>query len=102
LPIPYQSLNFAYTQPGANTFGNLGRNSVRGPGYANYNVSLFRSFVVYEQARLEFRAEAYNLTNSAHFANPIANVSSANFGQSIATLPYDPERRLQLAVRILF
>jgi len=102
LPIPYQSLNFAYTQPDANTFGNLGRNSVRGPGYANYNVSLFRSFVIYEQARLEFRAEAYNLTNSAHFANPIANVSSANFGQSIATLPYDPERRLQVAVRILF
>jgi hypothetical protein len=102
LPIPYQSLNFAYTQPPANSFGNLGRNSVRGPGYANYNVSLFRSFVIYEQARLEFRAEAYNLTNSAHFANPIANVSSANFGQSIATLPYDPERRLQVAVRILF
>ena len=102
LPIPYQSLNFAYTQPAANTFGNLGRNSVRGPGFANYNVSLFRSFVLYEQARLEFRAEAYNLTNSAHFANPIANVSSANFGQSIATLPYDPERRLQVAVRILF
>jgi hypothetical protein len=102
LPIPYQSLDFAYTQPAANSFGNLGRNSVRGPGFANYNVSLFRSFVIYEQARLEFRAEAYNLTNSAHFANPIANVSSANFGQSIATLPYDPERRLQVAVRILF
>jgi len=102
LPIPYQALNFAYTQPPANTFGNLGRNSVRGPGFANYNVSLFRSFVLHEQARLEFRAEAYNLTNSPHFANPIANVSDANFGQSNSTLPYEPERRLQVAVRILF
>jgi hypothetical protein len=102
LPIPYQALNFAYTQPAANTFGNLGRNSVRGPGFANYNVSLFRSFVLHEQARLEFRTEAYNLTNSVHFANPVGNVSDANFGQSISTLPYDPERRLQVAVRILF
>jgi hypothetical protein len=102
LPIPYRSLNFAYTQPPPNSFGNLGRNSVRGPGFANYNVSLFRSFVLHEQARLEFRAEAYNLANTAHFANPIANVSDANFGQSISTLNYDPERRLQVAVRILF
>jgi hypothetical protein len=102
LPIPYKALNFAYTQPPPNTFGNLGRNSVRGPGFANYNVSLFRSFVLHEQARIEFRAEAYNLANTAHFANPIANVSDANFGQSISTLNYDPERRLQVAVRVLF
>ena len=102
LPIPYQALNFAYTQPPAGTLGNLGRNSVRGPGFTNYNVSLFRSFVLHEQVRLEFRGEAYNLTNSPHFANPIANVNSANFGQSINTLSFDPGRRLQVAARILF
>jgi hypothetical protein len=102
LPVPYQALNFAYAQPGAGSFGNAGRNSVRGPGFANYNVSLFRSFVFYEQSRIEFRAEAYNLTNSPHFANPIGNVSSANFGQSTNTLSFAPERRLQLALRILF
>src|SRR5260370_5546817 len=102
LPVPYQSLNFAYTQPPAGSFGNAGRNSVRGPAFAHYNVSLFRSFVFYEQSRIEFRAEAYNLTNSPHFANPIGNVSSANFGQSTNTLSFAPERRLQLALRILF
>jgi hypothetical protein len=102
LPIPYRSLDFAYTQPAANTLGNLSRNSVRGPGFANYNLALSRSFVIHEQAKLEFRAEAYNITNSAHFANPIANVNSANFGQSISTLPYDPERRLQLGLRLVF
>ncbi len=44
LPVPYQSLNFVYTQPPAGTLGNLSRNSVRGPGFANYDLSLLRSF----------------------------------------------------------
>jgi len=102
LPVPTQSLNFAYTQPPAGTLGNLGRNSVRGASFANYDLSLFRSFVIYEQTKLEFRAEAYNITNSPHFANPITNVNAANFGQSVSTLPYAPERRLQLALRLVF
>ena len=102
LPIPFRQLDFAYTQPPANSLGNLGRNSVRGPGFTNYNLSLFRSFVIHEQTKFEFRAEAYNIANTAHFANPIANVNSANFGQSISTLPFDPERRLQLSLRLVF
>jgi len=101
-PVPYQSLNFAYTQPPAGTLGNLARNSVRGDGFANYDVSLHRSFVIGEQSRIEFRGEAFNIANTPHFANPITNVNSANFGQSISTLNYAPERRLQLALRILF
>jgi hypothetical protein len=51
---------------------------------------------------VEFRAEAYNIGNSPHFANPIANLNSANFGQSIATLPFAPERRLQFGGRFIF
>ena len=102
LPVPYHQLNFAYVQPPEGTLGNLGRNSVVGPGYTNYNMSLFRNFVIREGVKLEFRAEAYNISNTAHFANPIANVNDANFGQSIGTLPYDPSRRLQLAFRVQF
>ncbi len=102
VPVPYQSLQFEFTQPAANSLGNLGRNSVRGPGFTNYDVSLHRSFVVHEQTRLELRGEAFNITNSPHFANPIGNVSSASFGQSISTLPFAPERKLQVAARILF
>ena len=101
-PIPFRSLNFAYTQPPAGTFGNLGRNSVTGPGFTNYDISLFRSFVIHEQTRFEFRAEAFNIGNSPHFANPIGAVNSAYFGQSIATLPFNADRRLQLGGRILF
>ena len=75
---------------------------MRGEGFANYDLSLFRSFVFHEGVRLEFRAEAYNIANTPHFVNPIVNVNSANFGQSIATLPYAPERRLQLGAKIVF
>jgi len=102
LPVPYAELNFAYAQPDANSLGNLGRNAVRGPGFANYNMSLSRSFVIHEQARFQISGEAYNLANTAHFSNPITNVSSANFGQSTSTLPYAAERRLQVAAKILF
>jgi len=102
LPVPVQSLNFAFTQPDAGTQGNLGRNSARGDGFANYDLSLFRSFVVHEGVRVEFRATAFNIANTAHFANPILNVNSASFGQSIGTLPYAPERRLQFGGRIVF
>ena len=102
LPVPFESLNFAFTQPPPNSLGNLGRNSVRGPGFTNYDLSLFRSFVVREHTRLEIRGEAFNITNSPHFANPIGNVNSAAFGQSVGTLPYAPERRLQVGARLLF
>ena len=102
LPVRFESLNFAFTQPPPNSLGNLGRNSVRGPGFANYDVSLFRSFVIRDQTRLEIRGEAFNITNTPHFANPIGNVNSAAFGQSIGTLRYAPERRLQVAARLLF
>jgi len=102
LAVPFESLNFAFTQPPPNTLGNIGRNAVRGPGFANFDVSLFRSFVVKDQTRLEIRGEAFNITNTPHFANPIGNVNSAAFGQSVGTLRYAPERRLQVGARLLF
>jgi hypothetical protein len=101
-PIAVQSLTSGFAQPPAGTLGNIGRNSVRGNSFTNYDLSLFRSFVIYEQTRVEFRAEAYNLANTPHFANPIANVNSANFGQSVASLPFAPERRLQFGARFIF
>src|SRR5439155_19214537 len=64
LPVPVQSLNFAFTQPGPGSFGSLGRNSIRGEGFANYDLSLFRSFVVHEQTKLELRWQAFNIANT--------------------------------------
>ena len=59
---------FAVPQPG--TFGNLGRNALRGPGISQFDLTLSKKFVVAEGKYFEFRAECYNLLNSAIFASP--------------------------------
>jgi hypothetical protein len=57
-------------------FGTLGYNTVRGPGVINLDLGLFRRFQIREGLRLEFRAEAFNATNTPHFANPSTNISN--------------------------
>jgi hypothetical protein len=80
-------------------FGNLGRNSVRGPGIANVDISLFKYFNFTESARLQFRAEAFNIFNHANFALPQNDLNSPAFGQ---VLQASPPRLLQLALKFLF
>lgn len=58
------------------TFGTAGYNILRGPGVFNIDFSLFREFQITERWKAQFRAEALNLTNTPHFANPAANVSN--------------------------
>jgi hypothetical protein len=62
-------------------------NLLRGPGVANWDFGLVRRFAVTERFKLEFRAEAFNFTNTPHFNNPGANVS--NYNPSLS----DPLRR---------
>jgi hypothetical protein len=61
------------------SFGNSGRDIIRGPGVFNTNASLFRNFRLTERFQLQFRVEVFNLTNTAQFGNPGATVSSATF-----------------------
>ena len=57
-------------------FGTAGFNLLRGPGTVNLDLSLFRNFKLTERWSLQLRAESFNFTNTPHFANPAANVSS--------------------------
>jgi hypothetical protein len=57
-------------------FGNSGFMSMRGPSSVYLDMSLFRNFQITERFKLQFRAEAFNLPNTPHFANPSANVSN--------------------------
>jgi hypothetical protein len=62
-------------------FGNNGYNTMRGPGFVNFDMSVFRQFTLGGQRTLQFRLEIFNLTNTAHFANPSGNASNqASFG----------------------
>ena len=58
------------------TFGTSALDSVRGPGTFNFDGGLFREISFTERWKMEFRAEALNLTNTPHFSNPGANVSN--------------------------
>jgi hypothetical protein len=66
----------AVTQP---RFGNAGYNSMRGPGLVNLDLGLFRDFRLAERLRLQFRAEAFNFTNTPHWSNPGASVSGVTY-----------------------
>ena len=57
-------------------FGTAGYNILRGPRVINLDFSLHRQFRPTAATTLQFRVEAFNLTNTPHFANPAANVSN--------------------------
>jgi outer membrane receptor protein involved in Fe transport len=57
-------------------FGTAGFNSLRGPGYVNFDLSFFRDFNLGSSRELQFRVEIFNLTNTPHFGQPNANVSN--------------------------
>ena len=57
-------------------FGTAGFNILRAPGLANLDASIFREFRMSERLKMQFRSEAFNVTNTPHFAAPGSNVSS--------------------------
>lgn len=57
-------------------FGTAGYNILLGPGIVNLDLGLFRQFRITERVNLQFRAEAFNATNTPHFANPSGNISN--------------------------
>ena len=66
----------AFARPTGVRFGTVGRNTMRGPGVVNMDLSLFRTFKLTERVNLQFRAESFNLSNTPHFANPNGNANS--------------------------
>jgi hypothetical protein len=101
----YQWFNtsaFNFNAPG--TFGNSGRNILRGPGLTNLDFSLMKSIPLKvgpfaETQHLDFRAEAFNVFNHANFNNPNNNMTSPVFGRILSA--QDP-RILQFALRFWF
>ena len=88
-------------------YGNTGRNILRGPGLVNVDASLFRNFRMRERAIVQLRGECYNLSNTAHFSNPSANISSGGFlsitsALSRANNVEGGERQFRLALKISF
>jgi Carboxypeptidase regulatory-like domain/TonB dependent receptor/TonB-dependent Receptor Plug Domain len=69
--------------PGTRHFGDLGRNSLRGPSFKEFNFSLFKDTFLTEHMNLQLRAEFFNIFNHPNFSNPllpnfIGNIGSPN------------------------
>jgi hypothetical protein len=90
----------SFAPPPPNQFGNVGRNSVRGPTLKQYDFSLFRGFHIWERVELQARGEFYNLTNTPNFSNPDSAVTDAAFGTITATS--GNQRTGQIALKLLF
>jgi hypothetical protein len=96
----YFSGNF--TAPPAGTF-NLQqgvRNSIYGPGFQDWNLSLFKTFVVNDRSNFQFRAEAYDFINHPNLSAPSFTANSGTFG--VITSKTGLQRTLQLSLRFAF
>jgi hypothetical protein len=83
----------------AGQFGDSPRNVARGPGYANLDLSLTRTFGLTERTRLEIRIESFNVTNRVNLGLPIADLNSSNFGRIVSA---GPPRLMQFGARLMF
>jgi hypothetical protein len=101
-PAGYFNLNsFSTPQPYA-PFGNSPRNAVRGYAFWQLDTGLTKDFILTKKAHLQFRAEAFNLTNRTNFGEPNSVYNGANsttFGVITSSLP---ARELQIAAKIVF
>ena len=88
-------------------FGDLGRDVFRGPWFNGLDGALMKNFRITELVKLQIRAEALNLDNHPNFDGTVGNLASGSFGKAQilagqGTDAYEPSRRLQLGVRIIF
>jgi hypothetical protein len=90
----------AFASPPAYTYGNVGRNTVYGPGQQTMDVGVVREFPIAEKARIEARAEFFNALNHTNYGTPNRFVNTASFGS--ITEVSTPGREIQLSARISF
>jgi hypothetical protein len=100
----------AFPNP-ANLYGNLGRNTVIGPGVSNLDFSLFKNNAIHrisEDFNVQFRAEFFNVFNRANFSSPTDNriifdqSGSAISSAGLITSTQTPSRQIQFALKLVW
>jgi hypothetical protein len=90
----------AFKDPGSFNYGNSGRNILRPDYHRGFDFSIFKHFVIRENSRLEFRGEAFNLTNTPVFSGPNTNINESSGGQVTSTA--NSPRQIQFALKYNF
>jgi hypothetical protein len=106
-PGTYWFTPSSFANPATGAIGNVGRNILHGPRLFAINASVFRKFNITERWKLEFRAEAFNLTNTPEFDLPDTTLGDAAFGQVTTehggqSVQTNPNRLLQGSLRLTF
>jgi hypothetical protein len=87
--------------PPRGSFGNVGRNSVIGPGINNLDFSIHKKFYsVSERRWIDFRLEIFNILNHPNFQPPNRILDDPAFGRVNATDPQTGRRRVQIGIRL--
>jgi hypothetical protein len=89
----------AFAVPADFTFGNAGRNILRGPKSVQTDLSLSKTIDLAGTTRIQVRAEMFNVFNNVNFGNPNATLGSANFGRISGA---GAMRQVQLGVKLMF
>jgi len=98
----------AFADPALGSFGNVGRNTVRSPGYKTWDFSVFKFFHTSEKTTLEFRAEFFNLPNHTNFLFANSGPQSGNNATILGTQQFGnltaarPPRQIQFALKLSF
>jgi hypothetical protein len=97
----------AFVLPAAGTFGNLGKNTLIGPGLFDLDYAMKKQFDITERTNLQFRAEFFNILNHPNFGNMIVTVfaggagaRNGSAGQILNTAT--DARQMQFALRVSF
>jgi Carboxypeptidase regulatory-like domain len=92
----------AFQAQPAGGLGTARRNSMYGPGYRHVDLSLFKTFTVYREAQLQFRTEAFNVTNTSNFGQPAATIGLATVGTVTGLNNNYTPRVIQFALKLNF
>ncbi len=86
-----------FSAPCLGCVGNLGRNTFIGPSYWSADISLSKTFALFDRFNLQFRAEAFNVFNHTNFLIGENRLNTPNFGQAGGTAP---PRNLQFGLKL--
>ncbi len=92
--------NSAFVAPAQYTYGNAGRNILRGPGLHNSDIGLQRPVAIRERFRVLFSAELFNMFNTPQFGLPANTVGTATTG--VISKVSTPERQFQFGLHLDF
>ena len=92
----------SWVQPGCDSFGNVGRNSGRGPQFFNIDLAVFKNFNITEKTYLQFQTQFFNVLNRVNLDLPNGCVDCGN-GGSITNIAYGSQMRaIQFGLKLNF